>query len=181
MILAHRNGTMTIVKMVRSNPKSTVVQEASGTTKYTLKIGEVNRELFDGVNAMEEATKWINEQTAAKKAADLKKKYPLDVVNVGGDTYIVMSKGHHDFDEFMSAVREAGYDWPLGMPEHKWVKTTPDRTGKLNGVYSFVEQGTRGSWPATYSHEAFGDERYEVARLTNTTNRELEILDNKNG
>lgn len=29
-------------------------------------------------------------------------KYPLDVESVGSDTYIVMSKGHHDFTEFMT-------------------------------------------------------------------------------
>ena len=47
--------------------------------------------------------------------------YSLDIENVGGDTYIVMSRGHHDIHKFMKQVREDGYDWPLGVPEHCWV------------------------------------------------------------
>ncbi|KVD52493.1 hypothetical protein WM11_25760 [Burkholderia ubonensis] len=46
------------------------------------------------------------------------KTYPLDIQNVGDDTYIVMSKGHHDVHEFMRQVRADGFDWPLGMPKH---------------------------------------------------------------
>ncbi|MEA3169392.1 MAG: hypothetical protein QOI97_2340 [Pseudomonas sp.] len=30
--------------------------------------------------------------------------YPLAVESVGGDTYIVMSRGHHDVREFMVEV-----------------------------------------------------------------------------
>lgn len=88
------------------------------------------------------------------------KKYPLEIQNAGSDTYIVMSKGHHDIDEFMSAVRLAGYDWHLGIPEHRWVKTIPDSTGEFNCRYVFVAKGTKGAWPATYAWEAFGDDQY---------------------
>ena len=87
-------------------------------------------------------------------------KYPLNIQNVGGDTYIVMSKGHHDIHEFMKAVRNDGYDWPLGVPRHVWVKATPDNTGEHICHYNIVEEGTRGAFPATYSWESYGDEQY---------------------
>ena len=32
------------------------------------------------------------------------RRYPLSVENVGEDTYILMSKGHHDVHEFMRAT-----------------------------------------------------------------------------
>lgn len=90
------------------------------------------------------------------------KSYPLEIENVGDDDYIVMSRGHHAPDEFMKAVRAEGYDWPLGMPSHRWVKQTPSRDGNHSCWYNFVAEGTRGAFPATYAHEAYGDERYEV-------------------
>ena len=45
------------------------------------------------------------------------KAYPLEIENVGGDVYVLLSRGHHDIHEFMSKVREEGYDWPLGFPK----------------------------------------------------------------
>lgn len=87
--------------------------------------------------------------------------YPLEIENAGDDTYIVMSRGHHDPHEFMSKVRAEGYGWPLGMPTHHCVKMTPTRDGFR---YHFVEKGTRGAFPATYAHEAYGDKRYEIVR-----------------
>lgn len=89
------------------------------------------------------------------------KSYPLEIENVGGDTYIVCSKGHHDFHRFMNAVRQAGYDWPLGQPKHVWIKATPDGTGECQSLYNIVSQGTRGSFPATYAWEAYGEEQYQ--------------------
>lgn len=89
----------------------------------------------------------------------MSKPYPLEIENVGEDDYIVMSRGHHDPHEFMRKVRAEGYDWPLGMPTHRWVKQTPTRDGCL---YHFVSEGIRGAFPATYSHEAYGDQRYEI-------------------
>jgi hypothetical protein len=80
-------------------------------------------------------------------------KYPLCVESVGGDTYIVMSKGHHDLGEFMTAVNADYADWKLGNPQHKWCKTVPDRSGEFSNRYVFVEPGTRGAWPATYAWE----------------------------
>lgn len=82
------------------------------------------------------------------------KTYPLEVESVGSDTYIVMSRGHHDFDQFMAAVSKDYEDWKCGDPCHKWVKSVPDRSGSFSMRYEFVREGTRGAWPATY---AFGD------------------------
>ena len=93
------------------------------------------------------------------------KKYPLEIENVGHDDYVVMSKGHHDPDQFMAAVRSAGYGWPLGKPEHRWVKSIPDSSGKFHSNYVFVDESVRGAWPATYSWEAYGEEQYVAQAL----------------
>jgi hypothetical protein len=82
-------------------------------------------------------------------------KYPLDVESVGEDTYIVMSRGHHDLEEFMAAAVESRPSWCLGGPVHVWVKTTPGH-GTHDRLYNFVKQGARGAWPATYCFE-YGD------------------------
>ena len=89
------------------------------------------------------------------------KEYPLDIQNVGEDVYQLMSKGHHDPDEFMKQVKDDGYDWPLGNPAHVWVKTVPSRNPDHTCFYCFVEKGTRGAWPATYTQEAYGNEQYK--------------------
>lgn len=88
------------------------------------------------------------------------KQYPLSIENVGSDDYIVMSRGHHDIHEFMKAVRK-DYDWPLSVPEHKWVKAVPDATGYFQMRYHYVEAGTRGAFPVTVAWEALGDIEYE--------------------
>ena len=88
--------------------------------------------------------------------------YPLKIQNVGGDTYILISKGHHDINEFMRLAREKGYDWPLGTPQHVWLKATPDRFGDSVCLYSLVNEGCRGAFPATYACEAYGEEMYQV-------------------
>lgn len=90
----------------------------------------------------------------------LAKQHPLDVQSVGEDTYIVMSKGHHDLEKFMAAAIKRYPGWALGEPVHVWVKTTPGR-GTYSQMYNLVPEGTRGCWPATYCHE-YGDgyERY---------------------
>ncbi len=87
------------------------------------------------------------------------KQYPLEVENVGGDTYIVMSKGHHDHKEFMKAVQDS-WDWPLGKPEHVWIKSTPNNVDG-GSYFNIVDKSTRGAFPATYSWEAYGDEQYK--------------------
>lgn len=89
------------------------------------------------------------------------KTYPLDVQNVGDDTYIVMSKGHHDPSVFMRAVRADGFTWSLGKPEHRWYRCVPDRTGEYVVKYADAVAGQRGAFPVTVAWEAYGDDAYE--------------------
>lgn len=86
--------------------------------------------------------------------------YPLSIQSVGGDTYIVMSKGHHDPHEFMRAVRADGYTWPLGMPQHVWMRAVPMRRHGI--MYREAKPGARGAFPCTYAWEAHGDRAYVV-------------------
>ncbi len=93
------------------------------------------------------------------------KRYPLEIVNAGEDTYIVMSKGHHDPHEFMRAVRAEGYDWPLGMPEHKWVRAVPTKEAYRTSNYVFTEPHARGAFPVTYAWEDYNEHSYEALTL----------------
>lgn len=91
------------------------------------------------------------------------KTYPLEIESVGGDTYIAMSRGHHDLEVFMAEAVKECPDWFLGGPEHKWCKSVPDRSGELRCRYVFVEPGTTGAWPATYCWEyGEGYKRYNA-------------------
>lgn len=90
------------------------------------------------------------------------KQYPLSIQNVGDETYIVMSKGHHDPHDFMRQVRADGFDWPLGMPTHHWVKCTPCNCGEHRCHYTLLDAPVRGAFPATYAHEAYGADTYEA-------------------
>lgn len=92
------------------------------------------------------------------------KAYPLEIENCGEDVFILRSKGHHDPDEFMRAVRAAGYDWPMGYPVHTWHKTARCGPGWSEGIYVEVKPGTRGAYPVTECHEAAGERLYEVVR-----------------
>jgi hypothetical protein len=98
------------------------------------------------------------------------KTYPLEIENCGGDTYILRSKGHHDPDKFMEAVRAEGYDWPMGYPIHEWCKTVPvpsgqtEEFGYCDAIYAMVTKGTRGAYPVTICQEAAGDRLYEAVR-----------------
>lgn len=94
------------------------------------------------------------------------KQYPLSVQSVGDDTYIVMSKGHHDLSEFMREVAVHYGDWPLGDPEHVWMRTVPQRDGTC--IYSPAEPNARGAWPATYCWERYGEDRYVFAQHEET-------------
>ena len=93
--------------------------------------------------------------------------YPLSVENVGEDTYILMSKGHHDVHEFMRAVR-ADYQWPLGMPTHEWMRAIPAPRGSgYRCLYVEAKPGARGAFPATYAREAYNEDRYEALVTAN--------------
>ena len=105
------------------------------------------------------------EQTLAAVGAPVEptvRRYPLDVENVGEDTYILMSKGHHDVHEFMRAVR-ADYSWPLGMPTHEWMRAIPAPANSgYRCLYVEAKPGARGAFQATYVREAWGEDSYEA-------------------
>lgn len=92
----------------------------------------------------------------------MSKQYQLVPISIGDNTYTVISKGHHDIHEFMQAVRQS-IDWPLGVPEHIWMKTMPaPKNSGYSCWYQPVKQGTRGAWPCTYVTEAYDEDRYEA-------------------
>jgi len=101
------------------------------------------------------------------------RRYPLDVENVGEDTYILMSKGHHDVHEFMRAVR-ADYSWPLGMPTHEWMRAIPAPANSgYRCLYVEAKPGSRGAFPATYVREAWGEDSYEAQAPNVRANRRI--------
>jgi hypothetical protein len=73
-------------------------------------------------------------------------KYPLVIENIGEERYTLMSRGHHEFEAFMAAVRK-DYSWQLSDPRHLWFKTLPNRR------YVEVSKDARGAWPVTYVSE----------------------------
>lgn len=81
------------------------------------------------------------------------KKYELDIENVGNDTYILMSRGHHDINDFMNKCKEEYETWRMGNPQHVWCKTVPCNNGTYACLYVIVDQNTKGAWPATYCWE----------------------------
>ncbi|WP_157683063.1 hypothetical protein [Burkholderia ubonensis] len=76
------------------------------------------------------------------------KDYPIEIENVGDETYIVMSRGHHDVHEFMRQVRADGYSWPLGMPQHVWMRAVPSRDPFVICRYVESSEGARGAFPS---------------------------------
>lgn len=94
--------------------------------------------------------------------------YPLEIENVGEDVYTLRSAGHHDVHEFMHKVREEGYSWPLGMPQHVWCRTVPTRDPGYSCKYVICDGPGRGAYPATYVQEAWNDDSYEAITATTT-------------
>lgn len=89
-------------------------------------------------------------------------KYPLEIEACHDDNErIYMSKGHHGSHEFMKALREYGAKPShYSTPTRRWVKRTPaPKNSDYSCLFHFVEKGTRGAFPATYTHE-YGKDRY---------------------
>ncbi len=78
------------------------------------------------------------------------------------DEKMYMSKGHHSVEDFVKELIEYGVDpEDYSVPKHYWVKTTPaPKNSWYTCLYHFVEQGTRGAYPATYVHE-YGEVMYK--------------------
>lgn len=87
------------------------------------------------------------------------KLYPLEIKNVGEDVYQLMSKGHHDFDLFMQAVKESYPTWPMGKPEHSYVVRAPKKGYAC--VYHPCDSIHQRAIPVTWTIEAYGDELYQ--------------------
>lgn len=78
--------------------------------------------------------------------------FPLEVENIGDDTYRVMSRGHHDLSAFLAAATALYPSWSLGSARHLWFRATP-RAG-YRCWYSEAAPGSRGAFPVTYAEEA---------------------------
>lgn len=90
-------------------------------------------------------------------------KYPLKLENWGGDSYVIISRGHHDLDVFKRLVNQE-YDHFGNFFEaayHGYFKATPHDFGTN---YSPVGPNTRGAFPATVAQEGwsaeFGDKTW---------------------
>lgn len=82
------------------------------------------------------------------------KAYPLEIETAHDDSQRrYMSKGHHDAEAFMAAVRAYGETEPMSHPTHHLVKRVPCSSGEFAYLNQFVEPGTRGAFPATYCFE----------------------------
>lgn len=81
------------------------------------------------------------------------KKYEIDVLNCGDDSYMLMSKGHHDIELFKSECKKeyehiGEYLESCECPcQHLWYKAVP-RDG-YNSWYAPVDKSVRGAFPAT--------------------------------
>ena len=82
-------------------------------------------------------------------------KYPLKIENIGENTYMLMSRGHHDFESFMDKVKEAYPNWPMGMPEHLYYKAVPTRREGYHCVYVPCSKNTRSAFPVTVTVEGY--------------------------
>lgn len=84
--------------------------------------------------------------------AELKRKYPLDLVCLHTDEdKVLMSKGHHDHAEFLTAC-EKWHGGPLqgwGNVTHSWGRTVPDSTGEYQFLMLPAKPHARGAYPVT--------------------------------
>ena len=91
-------------------------------------------------------------------------KYPLKLENWGDDSYMIISRGHHELDVFKRLVNQE-YEHFGNFFEsayHGYFKATPHDFGT---AYSPVGPNTRGAFPATIAQEGwqaeFGDKEWE--------------------
>ena len=79
--------------------------------------------------------------------------YSLNIRNWGSDTYVLASKGHHDFEIFMNEVSERFPNWSMGIPEHLYAIN-------VFGKIYVSETKTKKYFPITITREAYGSEKY---------------------
>ncbi len=98
----------------------------------------------------------MNETTQPAVAGPVEptvRRYPLEVQCLHtDDTRTLMTKGHHDADEFLRACAE----WnggPLvrwgGKVRHGWGRTVPDSTGEYKFLMLPAKPHARGAYPVT--------------------------------
>jgi hypothetical protein len=87
------------------------------------------------------------------------KNYPLKLENWGEEVYILASRGHHDFTAFIQAIKDEYSTWPMGAPEHTYMKAAPcsPQCGEHRCHYVDAKKGMRGAFPVTYSSEDYGN------------------------
>lgn len=86
-----------------------------------------------------------------------KNKYPLELENWGDDTYLVVSRGHHDLNLFKKHVNEEydsfGNFFEVGY--HTYFKAIPSNSIYSNCLYIQCSKNTRGAFPATVAQEGW--------------------------
>lgn len=85
------------------------------------------------------------------------KSYPLDLENWGDDTYMVISRGHHDLDQFKKYVNEEYDSWGdfFEVAYHTYFKASPSKSPYSRCYYSPCSKNTRGAFPATVAQEGW--------------------------
>lgn len=82
------------------------------------------------------------------------KNYPLNIENWGDDRLMLVSRGHHNIDNFKAECKKEyehlsecleAYESPC---EQLWYKTIPNKDC-VGGYNIPVSEGTRGAFPAT--------------------------------
>lgn len=85
------------------------------------------------------------------------RRYPLELVCLHSeDCSTLMSKGHHEPDEFLSACLEyVKREWDcqslkdFGRVRHGWHRTVPDQSGEYTWLMVPAKPHTPGAFPTT--------------------------------
>lgn len=95
--------------------------------------------------------------TTLKTEKPTTQKHPLKLENWGDDSYLVMSRGHHDLDEFKRQVHKEYEHFGdfFQSAYHGYFKATPHDFGTN---YSPVGPSVRGAFPATVAQEGWSAE-----------------------
>lgn len=81
------------------------------------------------------------------------KYYPLELENIGQDYYQIMSKGHHNINDFFTRVIEEYGHWNLKKENIKYLYYKAIPSKEFRCYYVESSQSVRGAFPATYISE----------------------------
>lgn len=80
------------------------------------------------------------------------RRYPLELVCLhSDDCRTLVTKGHHDADEFLRACAKWN-DGPIkgwGRVRHGWHRTVPDASGEYRTLMVTAKPYARGAYPTT--------------------------------